>query len=121
MEEGRQLKVMNREFTKFMIEWEGIVDDFGLPQGPGLVECSDGCKYSGEWETATFPRGVTVPWIAGVGIIFYKDGGSYEGFLESSNDKSKLLWRYGQGVYTDAEGLKEEGWWYNDKLARTPR
>ena len=118
---GTKLTVMNRGLSKLVIEWEGRVDDFGLPQGPGLVECSDGCKYSGEWDTAVFPRGIVVPWINGVGVIMYKDGASYEGFLESSSSPDKLLGRYGQGVYTDPEGNKEEGWWYNDKLVNPKR
>ena|SRR3990167_2603458 len=115
---SNSLSVKNRGGSKFAVFWESAVDDFGLPQGPGLVECSDGCKYSGEWETAFFEKGKVVPWVTGTCHITYPDGSVYEGFVESSNEPKKLLWRYGRGTLTSPAGRKEEGWWYNDKLAR---
>ena len=79
--------------------YEGTVDSNGYPFGVGKYRMSSGAVYEGEFSGGKFN---------GYGTIKWPSGSQYEGdFLNS--------YRTGYGVYTQADGIKQIGYFVKNK------
>lgn len=118
----KTLQIRGAGGRTYVIGWDGPLNQYGLPFGPGLVT-HNGIKYFSEWGTCKW--GSSQPFLRSRNDsttkqkdeVYYPDGSVFVGVL--GNSYGRLFFR-ATGTYTLPDGKKVVGNWDPDDITFAP-